>query len=195
MKILLSPTLEAIERLHVIGLDFVNSEGLKKSIRLKLLFGVFDFVAKAKVFNMVQFNGAYGCPTCVHPGVHRNNRHLYLLCSTYPLRTLQSIEAAQNKSNETGAIVDGIKGKSVLHGYLNLVNDVPPDYMHCVLEGVTKSLLMFWTNSKYRREPFSIRQHLYEVDNALQAQTPPTEFTRSPRSLIKDLSYWKASEF
>ena len=53
MKILLRHTLEAIERLHVIGLDFVNSEGLKKSIRLQLLCGVFDFVAKAKWYNLM----------------------------------------------------------------------------------------------------------------------------------------------
>ena len=40
MKILLSPTLEAIERINVIGLDFINAEGMKKSIHIKLLFGV-----------------------------------------------------------------------------------------------------------------------------------------------------------
>uniref|UniRef100_A0A1X7UJ29 Uncharacterized protein n=1 Tax=Amphimedon queenslandica TaxID=400682 RepID=A0A1X7UJ29_AMPQE len=149
MSNLLSSVLNDIERLNLIGFDFLDCEGKKRICRIKLLFGVFDFVAKAKVLNMIQFNGKYGCPTCLDPGVHRNNRHLYLPGSSYSLRTLEGIERAQNEGESRGEIVEGIKGTSVLHGHLHLVDAIPPDYMHCVLEGVTKSLLTFWTHSKY----------------------------------------------
>lgn len=108
---------------------------------------MFDFVAKAKVLSMIQFNGKYGCPTCLHPGEHKDNRHIYLPDSSYSLRTKESIDKARIEGENLGAIVEGIKGKPVLHGYLHLVNGIPPDYMHCILEGVTKSLLMYWTNT------------------------------------------------
>lgn len=111
------------------------------------------------------------------------------------MRTLQSITRALEEGERNGLPIEGIKGASVLHGYLHLVNSVPADYMHCVLEGVTKSLLTFLTSPKYSRQPFSIRRQLNEVDAALCKQTPPSEITRSPRSIAKDLSYWKASEF
>ncbi len=37
--------------------SFLSPEGIK-TVRIKLLFGVFDLVAKAVVLNMKQFNGA-----------------------------------------------------------------------------------------------------------------------------------------
>lgn len=51
------------------------------------------------------------------------------------------------EADRTGVIVNGIKGKSVLSGIVDLVRGVPIDYMHCVLEGVTKWLLEKWVNS------------------------------------------------
>uniref|UniRef100_A0A1X7V709 DUF4218 domain-containing protein n=1 Tax=Amphimedon queenslandica TaxID=400682 RepID=A0A1X7V709_AMPQE len=117
---------------------------------------------------MIQFNGKYGCPTYLHPGEHKDNRHIYLPDSSYSLHTKESIDKACIEGENQGAIVEGIK------------------------EGVTKSLLMNWTNSKYSAKPFSIRRYLKAVDVASIKQTPPTEISQSPRSLIKHLAYWKA---
>ena len=72
---------------------------------------------------------------------------------------------------------------------------MPNDYMHCVLEGVVKSLLNAWTDSKHSSEAFSIRRYISQIDSDLLKQTPPDEFTCSPRSISVDLSYWKANEF
>lgn len=79
------------------------------------------------------------------------------------MRTLQSITRDLEEGERNGLPIEGIKGASVLHGYLHPVDSVPADYMHCVLEGVTKSLLTFWTRPKYRRQPFSIRRQLNEI--------------------------------
>ena len=73
------------------------------------------------------------------------------------MRTKESIDKARIGGENQGAIVEGVKGKS----------GIPPDYMHCILKGVTKSLLMYWTISKYSTKPFSIRRHLKAVDVAL----------------------------
>ncbi len=67
MTVLLKPILEHLDRLSVSGFSFFSPDGLK-TIRMKLLFCVFDLVAKASVLNFKQFNGAYGCHTRLHPG-------------------------------------------------------------------------------------------------------------------------------
>lgn len=126
---------------------------------------------------MNQFNGNCGCPTCLHPGEHQGSC-VYDPSKSYPLRTVQGIKEAVRTGIAQKQVVDGIKGPSPLHKYIHLVNGVPPDYMHCVLEGVTKALLHFWTNPSYRSQPFSIRRDLKMVDNTLCKQTPPHEFTR-----------------
>lgn len=72
MNILLKPILEDIDHLHTLGFTFSSPEGMK-TVRVKLLFGVFDLVAKAKVLNMKQFNGVCDCPTCIHPGEHHGS--------------------------------------------------------------------------------------------------------------------------
>ena len=36
--------------------------------RARLLYVLCDLPTKAAVFNIMQFNGKYGCPSCMHPG-------------------------------------------------------------------------------------------------------------------------------
>ena len=50
---------------------------------------------------------------------------------------------------------------SPLFDHIHLVNGVPVDYMHCVAEGVVKSLLTAWTSPKnHKMPPYSIRKYL-----------------------------------
>ena len=94
-----------------------------------------------------------------------------------------------------GNPVFGVKGASVLTPYLNIVKDTPIDYMHGVLEGVTKTLLhKFWLNGKYKDYRFYLNKHIKSIDVFLLKIKPPHEFRRSPRSLEKSGKYWKASE-
>ena len=48
---------------------------------------------------------------------------------------------AAKDAKRDGQVVNGIKGRSVLTGVVDLVADIPIDYMHCVLEGVVKWLM------------------------------------------------------
>ena len=61
----------------------------------------------------------------------------------------------------------GIKGQSTLAKHLNTVNDVPIDYMHAILEGVTKSLMVYWFDSKYSGRSFNLIRHLKQIDKKL----------------------------
>ena len=41
----------------------------QKQCKATLLGTTLDLPAKAKVFNITQFNGKFGCPTCLHEGL------------------------------------------------------------------------------------------------------------------------------
>ena len=67
--------------------------------------------------------------------------------------------------------------------------------MHCVLEGVVERLMHLWFESCNHEEPYYLGKHLRIIDQLLEKQRPPHEFSRRPRSIFKHLNYWKASEF
>ena len=67
--------------------------------------------------------------------------------------------------------------------------------MHCVLEGVTKSLINLWFSTSLKTEPFNISDKVQEVDEKLSKIKPPSNITRCPRKIESERQYWKASEF
>jgi len=68
------------------------------------------------------------------------------------------------------------------------------DYLHCVPEGVARSLFHKWVSNESQIIKFiTLKGHWQKLTHLLQ-QRPPHYFTRSPRSLTKHLAYWKASE-
>ena len=194
MKQLLQPTLAILKELEVDGV-VVNTASGAKTIRARLLCGLFDLVAKAPALNMKQFNSYNGCSTCLHPGVHHGRTMLYPPHVQYPLRTHASVLTDAQRAESSNTVVNGIFGTSVLSASLDVVDDVPVDYMHCVLEGVVKWLLNNWVKSENHRQPFYLGRNLKEIDALLLQQRPPHSFMRPPRSLSKHLHYWKASEF
>ena len=104
-----------LRSLYTIGISMAVPSGIK-TIRAKLLNGVFDLVAKAPVINMKRFNGKYGCSTCTHPGSHSHGCHVYLP-NIEPIptaRTHASIMLAAQEAEAKGVPVCGIKGTSVL---------------------------------------------------------------------------------
>ncbi len=163
-----------------------------------LLNGVFDLVAKAPLVNMKQFNGEYGCLTCTHPGTLVTRGVRVYLPNAHPppeARTHETTMQAATEAKSTGvSSVRGIKGVSFPAPILNLANSIPVDYMHAVLEGVTKWLLHAWFDSENHSEAYYIGRSIRQADSLLLSQRPPSELSRPPRSIQKHLSYWKASE-
>lgn len=193
MSTLLNSLQQVMNKLQSDGLNIKLPTGTH-TFRLFPLFGVFDLVAKAPILNMIQFNGKYGCSTCLNAGQSCQQRWVYLPDSTYPERTHKSIIEAATEAVSINKCVDGIKGESCLAALVDLVDGVPIDYMHCVLEGVTKRLLNIWVQPN----PYCaahIRKSMANVDRLLLQQHPPHEFSRPPRSILKHRNYWKASEF
>ncbi len=155
--------------------------------------GVVIIELVAVILEMNQFNGVNGCPTCLNPGVRTVSQY-YPPDDTYDLRTNESVVKNAEDAEKSKTVVQGIKGKSPLTGLVNLVSDIPIDYMHCVLEGVTKWLLERWLHSCNHASPFYIGIQVKQIDKDLQCQRPPHDFARAPRSLERHRKHWKANE-
>ena len=155
LKALMQPVMNMLMSLYSLGITMLTPVGIK-TIRAKLLTGVFDLLAKAPLLNMKQFNGKYGCSTCTHPGTRlTNNARIYLPTTEANPRTHQTIMAAAKEAEVSGVAVRGIKGVSVLATSLDLVESVPVDYMHAVLEGVVRLLLRAWFDFEFLLIPTS----------------------------------------
>ena len=193
MKQLLDPVLQALHQLADFGVQMKTPDGIH-TVRAKVVMGVFDLPARAAVLCMKQYNGIYGCTVCTHPGRRIGGTRVYPPKRTYPERTHESILHAAEAAQRTKKAVKGVKDLSPLAAYIDLVCCVPVDYMHAVLEGVTRMLSNAWFNSSHHREPQYLGRHLATIDMQLLKQRPPLEFTRPPCSVQRHLKYWKASE-
>lgn len=194
MNLLLSPIAKYVQQLSTLGLAINTSLG-KVTFRAKLVMGVFDLPAKAAVLCAKQFNGEHGCSVCLHPGKRLpNNARIFLPSPAYPERTHAQVVAAGAEAERTDSCIQGIRGISPLASVFDIVASVPIDYMHCVLEGVTRWLMRAWFDSSFHSSPFYIGRHILKIDCELLKQRPPHEFSRPPRSIKKHFKYWKASE-
>lgn len=192
MTLLLPPVLSKIDKLEKDGLGFTTQDG-DKILKAKLVAGVFDFPAKAMALNIMQFDGYYGCPYCLDKGFHKHKGHLYYPDELHKIRKQKDIKRWAQQAELKSCPVYGIKGYSVLRAYLP-IRRIPIDYMHAMLERITKAFLECWMNPKNKRLGFYLGQHADKIDKHLKRIKPPHEFRRSPRPTSKRY-YWKASEF
>lgn len=207
------------------GEEVTFSDGTARVVRFILLWGSFDAPAKCMFQNMLQYNGAYGFPYCLHPGetVKTSERGHTL---TYPFhlkgqqsegegqgahltamrierrthdQTLKFAREAENSkcSGALNAAVKGVKGMtwSMFLPGLDIISGVTIDYMHCVLLGITKMLLTLWTDNSYSAQPWYLGpDNIKKLEERYLAIKPPNVITRTPRSLLKNLAHFKASE-
>jgi hypothetical protein len=123
-----------------------------------------------------------------------NNARVYLPDVSYPERTHAEVVAFGRQAENSNSCVNGILGVSPFSSTLDMVASIPIDYMHNVLEGVAKWLLRSWFDPKCHGNPYYIGRSVQGIDSHLVKQSPPSEFTRPPRSIKKHFKYWKASE-
>ena len=175
------------------------------NIRAILLCGTCDLPAKACVCNTVQYNGLFGCFKCLQPGctvkVGQKGGHVHAFPFNRenlkgPQRTHAEFLADAKAAISEGKAVRGVKGPCWFAGlqYYDIVKGTAVDYMHCVLEGVTKSLLNMWFSPSLKTEPFNVADKVKEVDEKLSKIKPPNDITRCPRKIETERQYWKASE-
>ena len=193
MNVILTPVLEKIRELNISGIPVLTPNG-PKTVRACLLMAVFDLPARGIATNFVQFNGYYSCTYCLDAGEHTSHRHVFPPEADHEPRTTSSIEQCAMEAIESGHPVYGVKGNSVLSAYISIIDAVPVDYMHALLEGVSRRLLSTCLDSKNHACRFYLGGVTKEIDKRLYRIKPPQEFRRTPRS-VTAMKQWKASEF
>ncbi len=176
MKTILQPVISKIESLKV---SLKTCQG-EKQLRAKLLLSVFDLPARAAAVNIMQYNGRYGCLYCLDEGKHINHRRIYLPTERRTPRNDTQMNRWARQAIARKTPICGVKGPSVLSSSISLTKAVPIDYMHAVLEGVTKSLFNSWFDTKYHQSRFYLGRKKKEIDKALLRIKPSYEFRRTP---------------
>lgn len=107
-------------------------------------------------------------------------------------RTHRNVLKDMHDAHDSDEIVHGLKGPSpliLLKGF-NLVWCLPPDFMHCVLEGVTQQITDTWL----AEQKYKVKKQLTELETRIKRLKPPNSFCRLPRP-IKERKNWKATEW
>ncbi|RMZ99255.1 hypothetical protein BpHYR1_030111 [Brachionus plicatilis] len=147
-----------------------------KIFKLFITNGIFDKPARSSILNTIQFNGSYGCIKCYQPGcsIRTGNNGTVRI---YPFKNYQSDKPLRTHEKYINDVEESIRQKKIVHGvkgpcllnelkYYFPIESTIIDYMHSVLEGVVRRLLII---------------------------KPPKFIPRTPRDL-KDVKKWKANE-
>nr|XP_050031715.1 uncharacterized protein LOC126527914 [Dermacentor andersoni] len=157
-----------------------------------------DAPARAAVLNMVPFNGYFRCPWCLIRGEHVEGSMRYVTDEPVEARTSDLVRRDMKMALDYKDVINGVKGPSALMNLkgLDLVNGQSVEYMHCVLQGVTKQLTeaILTSTSSNQRFYVGAPSVAARIESRLLATKPPHCMTRLPRP-VKDRGHWKASEW
>ncbi|CAG9822158.1 unnamed protein product [Phaedon cochleariae] len=159
-----------------------------KQFSFEISMYLFDAVAKASVLFIKGHSGYSSCTKCFQKGEFINDRICFPEL-TFCKRTHESFIEQSDQQHHTGhTILSKIPN-------IDLINDIPLDYMHLVLLGVVKKLLCGiwcfgspphkWSYQNMK----TVSEHLESLSTFM-----PSEFARKPRGL-KEVKRWKATEF
>ncbi|XP_013408842.1 uncharacterized protein LOC106172604 isoform X3 [Lingula anatina] len=159
-----------------------------------------DSPARALIRNCKQYNGQFGCDWCEHQGetvvTGRGPPTRYYPYREVPMRTDSKQGEYALLAEEANEAVKGVKGLSVIQQLptFDVVNGMTPEYMHGVCQGVMRQLTSLWLDPPNHEEPYYVGRSSAAIDNRLLSISPPSEISRSPRS-IKERKFWKSSEW
>lgn len=166
---------------------------VRKKFFVKLLLGICDAPARAKVLQMKQHNGYYGCNYCkilVTPH-HDLNCMVYPMNVTSELRTNQewrslaekTLQTKITKANELEFL--GIKGYTPLLKlpYIDIVSFCVPEIMHSQFLGTARLLIDFWLGLRSTEEVLNSEI----LNRRLKRLKFPSKFLRVMPDITKPL--------
>ncbi|XP_037560291.1 uncharacterized protein LOC119437304 [Dermacentor silvarum] len=159
--------------------------------------GTADAPARALMQNTVQYNGYFGCGWCLHPGKCIEGTVKYPVSATaLPDRTKEGMIKDMAEAHRSGVHVRGVKGPSPLINLagFDIVWGFTPNYMHCVLLGVTRQFMELWLSGVGAPYYIGSPHYIRRIDERLCAIKPPQCITRLPTS-VQLRKFWKASEW
>lgn len=203
-EIFMRPLLDEIHELLRNGLA-VSANGVTKMFRIKIDKFILDAPARAFLKCIIGHSGYFSCERCEEQGEYlckvekniksnsskvkkkSNAGHVCLIGTNAPLRTDESFRNQENKEHH--------HDDSPLEELpIDMVRDIPLDYLHLILYGIMKRLLTLWVNGtkNFKLSNADITQ-ISEIHKQAGV-TKPSEINKPNRSLTC-LSFWKATEF
>uniref|UniRef100_A0A6B0VGQ9 Uncharacterized protein n=1 Tax=Ixodes ricinus TaxID=34613 RepID=A0A6B0VGQ9_IXORI len=173
-----------VEELQALLSQGVTVNGSLVQVKVRSI--ICDAPARAFI-TMTKGHGGYsGCPKCTVEGSYLNGRVVFLDMNC-PLRTDLSFRQQHDAEHH--------KGESILLNLpINSVHDLPLDYMHLVLLGVMKKLLLLWTSGPLTVRWGPLKRHAFNEKSKQLRPHIPSEFPRKSRGL-DEMDRWKAVEF
>jgi hypothetical protein len=127
-----------------------------------------------------------GCPKCYAVGKTINNRTVFLH-HDFELRTNQEFRAQTDR--EFHKIVTEL----VKIEELNMIADIPIDYLHNCLLGIMRKLLELWFDKNKKKLYTAATKARISAKIAKFLETQPNDFQRKLRSLDR-MKCWKGTE-
>lgn len=177
---------DLVDELRIVTTKTFDVNG--KCFKVKISCFVADRPARSFV-KCIKGHGAYhSCERCEDEGEYLFNRIVYSKQSGVG-RTNDSFKDKRDADHHLPNLISPLTQINI-----NMISQFSLDYMHLVLLGVVKKLLLMWTSGPLKcrlpqREVQKISVHLEDC-----AKMFPREISRKPRSL-KELCRFKATEF
>lgn len=196
-EIFLRPLLNEMHDLIANGLSVSQTE----SLHVKIDKFILDAPARAFLKCIIGHGGYYSCERCEERGEYlckiskqtkkskksKNSGHVCLLGTNAILRTDQSFRNQDNPIHHH----DSSPWEELP---INMVRDIPLEYLHLILYGAMKRILILWIDgTKYFKLSNNDINQISEK-HVRAGDTKPSEINRVNRSL-NCLSFWKATEF
>lgn len=177
---------EAVQ-LEMDGLDYRG-----KNVKVRVSGFICDAPARSFVAGTCGHTGKFACPKCKAIGINfvkpgKKKGRIVFPDMEAALRTHQTFIDRETPEHH--------KMRSVLEDLqIDMIKDIPLDYMHLVCMGVMRKLLIHWVNRQTTQHLIT-HEMLDEISDRLELlrNWVPSEFSRLPRSL-SELCHWKATE-
>lgn len=171
-------------------LQIIQNGGIfikNRRIPLRIRCFIADAPARALILNHKGHMSSNPCSKCKVEGFRSSNRTVFNVVDS-PLRTDFEYKMLMDTEHHNGE-----SPLSVLP--MGLVSNVPFEYMHLVLLGVTKKLITAWLEGNYAVSKLSGRQINIISARLLSCSVYcPREFSRRCRSIVEYKTF-KATEF
>lgn len=192
-ELFLRPLLDETHDLLKNGLN-VSRNGQESIVQIKIDKFILDAPARAFLKCIIGHSGHFSCERCEEEGEFlcknsRGKKKTGHVCLTGTNATLKTDTSFRNQENERHH-----NGCSPLEELpIDMVRDIPLEYMHLILFGAMKRLLNLWLSgtNDFKFSESDIIQ--ISAKHVAANDTKPSEINRANRSL-NCIAFWKATE-
>ena len=175
------------------GIEVTLSDNTALTVRGVLLMGVCDLPAKYECLNFIQYNGDYGCASCLSKGesflLQSGGRvHIYPYEEELSLRTLRETLLHADRATLNQPVM-GVKGHTIFSRLMpDFIRGVGIDRMHGADGGILKKMMSLFFDSEFKGKSFSLYNVIDVINTRLATIKPPNFIHRMPRTVL-DLTH------